>query len=40
MTVARDRKSRAGARPTGDFRGTFDFATLTKMNKWLAWQTE
>jgi putative salt-induced outer membrane protein YdiY len=22
----------------GDFRGTFDFATVTKMNKWLGWQ--
>jgi hypothetical protein len=23
---------------TGDFRGTFDFATVTKMSKWLGWQ--
>jgi putative salt-induced outer membrane protein YdiY len=22
----------------GDYRGTFDFATVTKMNKWLGWQ--
>jgi len=22
----------------GEFRGTFDFATVTKMNKWLGWQ--
>ncbi len=22
----------------GDFRGTYDFATVTKMNKWLGWQ--
>ena len=22
----------------GDFRGTFDFATVTKINKWLGWQ--
>jgi putative salt-induced outer membrane protein YdiY len=23
----------------GDYRGTFDFATVTKMSKWLGWQT-
>jgi putative salt-induced outer membrane protein YdiY len=23
----------------GDYRGTFDLATITKMNKWLGWQT-
>lgn len=23
---------------SGDFRGTFDFGTVTKMNKWLGWQ--
>jgi putative salt-induced outer membrane protein YdiY len=23
---------------TGEFRGTFDFATVTKMSKWLGWQ--
>jgi putative salt-induced outer membrane protein YdiY len=23
---------------TGDYRGTFDFATVTKLNKWLGWQ--
>jgi hypothetical protein len=22
----------------GDYRGTFDLATVTKMNKWLGWQ--
>jgi hypothetical protein len=22
----------------GDFRGTYDFTTVTKMNKWLGWQ--
>jgi hypothetical protein len=23
---------------TGEFRGTFDLATVTKINKWLGWQ--